>query len=150
MNENQKRLEQRVVQAANSALSEKGYVSPIDVFIRMGLLAPSHLENWRKGRLRYLEAAIQGNLSKISKAMAFFRKWARDRSLKPSETPYLARTKGPRRNLQFSKSGAPGIERLYRTHYVSPELSEKKRETQLIRCAVDPQGTRQDPSVRSG
>src|SRR5712671_6961752 len=30
--------------------------------------------------------------------------------------------------LQFSKSGDPTIERLYRTHWVSPELSERKRE----------------------
>jgi hypothetical protein len=52
MNENQKRLQKRVVEAAEAALSENGYVSPIDVFIRMGLLAPSHLESWRKGRLR--------------------------------------------------------------------------------------------------
>jgi hypothetical protein len=30
--------------------------------------------------------------------------------------------------LRFSKSGDPGIERAYRTHYVSPELPEKKQE----------------------
>jgi hypothetical protein len=128
MNSNGKRRLERVVEAAEAALSERGYVSSIDIFMRMGLLAPSHVESWRKGRLRYLEAAIQGNLSKISKTMSFFRKWARDRNLNPSETAYLARTTGPRRDLQFSKSGDPGIERLYRTHYVSPVLSEKKQE----------------------
>ncbi len=106
---------------------EKGYTSPIDVFLRMGLLAAVHLENWRRGRVPYLEAVIQGNLSKISDTMHFFRKWALDRNLKPSETAYLARTSGPRRDLQFSKSGDSGIEQAYRTHYVSPELSDKKR-----------------------
>ena len=30
--------------------------------------------------------------------------------------------------MQFSRSGDPNIERLYRTHYVSPQLSERKRE----------------------
>jgi len=30
--------------------------------------------------------------------------------------------------LQFSKSGDPGIEKSYRTHYVSPALSEKKQQ----------------------
>jgi hypothetical protein len=60
--------------------------------------------------------------------MSFFRKWARDRNLKPSETAYLVRTAGPRRDLQFSKSGDPDIERAYRTHFVSPELPEKKQE----------------------
>jgi hypothetical protein len=124
----QRPLEERVAEAANAALSDQGYVSPIDVFMRMVLLAPSHVESWRRGRLPLLEAAIQGNLSKISDIMALFRKWARDRNLKPSETAYLARTTGPRRNLQFSKSGDPGIELAYRTHYVSPELSERKQE----------------------
>jgi hypothetical protein len=33
-----------------------------------------------------------------------------------------------RRPLRFSKSGEPAIERLYRTHWVSPELSQLKRQ----------------------
>jgi len=124
----QKSLEKRVVRAAEAALYDHSYVSAIDLFTGMGLLAPSHVENWRKGRVRHLEAVIQGNLSKISRTMALLRQWARSRNLKPSETAYLARTRGPRREPQFSKSGNPDIERFYRTHYVSPELSEKKRE----------------------
>ena len=51
----------------------------------------------------------------------------RARGLKPSETAYVARTRD-RRPLRFSKSGDEGIERAYRTHWVSPELSERKRE----------------------
>jgi len=124
----QRPLEDRVVETAEGALAEQGYVSPIDLFMRMGRLASVHAESWRKGRLPYLEAAIQGNLHKISETMALFRKWARNRNLKPSETAYLARTTGPRRDLQFSKSGDPDIERAYRTHYVSPQLSENKQE----------------------
>jgi hypothetical protein len=42
------------------------------------------------------------------------------------ETGYVARTRG-RQLLRFSKSGDPGIERAYRTHWVSPELSEQTR-----------------------
>jgi len=30
--------------------------------------------------------------------------------------------------LRFSKSGNPSIERAYRTHWVSPQLSERKRQ----------------------
>ena len=45
----------------------------------------------------------------------------------PSETAYVARTRD-RRSLRFSKSGNPDIERAYRTHWVSPEPSESKRE----------------------
>lgn len=45
----------------------------------------------------------------------------------PSETGYVARTRD-RRPLRFSVSGASGIERAYRTHWVAPELSAAKRE----------------------
>jgi hypothetical protein len=121
-------LEERVVEAAEAALSIQGYVSPIDVFTRMGLLALTHVEDWRNGRLPYLEAAIQGNPSKISSTKALFMEWARNRNLKPSETAYLARTVGARRDLQFSESGDPDTERFYRTHYVSPALPERKQE----------------------
>jgi hypothetical protein len=74
-----------------------------------------------------LERVVTANLSKISKAMRFFRGWARRRELKPSETAYVARSRG-HATLRFSKSGNPSIERAYRTHWVSPKLSERKRE----------------------
>jgi hypothetical protein len=81
---------------------------------------------WRRGRVEYLERVTFANLGKISTAMRSFRRWAQARGLKPSETAYLARTRD-RRPLRFSKSGDAGIEQAYRTHWVSPELSEKKR-----------------------
>jgi hypothetical protein len=46
--------------------------------------------------------------------------------LKPSQTSYVARSRG-RQQLRFSKSGDPAIEAAYRTHWVSPQLSEAKR-----------------------
>ncbi len=48
----------------------------------------------------------------------------RDRGLNPSETDYVARTRD-RRRLRFSVTGEDAIERAYRTHWVSPELSER-------------------------
>src|SRR5260370_35303485 len=44
-----------------------------------------------------------------------------------SETSYVAR-KPSRQTLRFSESGNPTIERLYRTHWISSKLSERKRE----------------------
>jgi len=117
-----------VVEAAEGALAEQGYVSIIDVLTRIGYLAPVHVDDWRKGRFACLEELIFVNPDKIANAMSRFQVWARNHNLKPSETAYLVRTTGPRRDLQFSKSGDPGIERIYRTHYVSPELSERKPE----------------------
>jgi hypothetical protein len=121
-------LTQRVIRAAEAALADHQYVSAIDVLTGMGILAPSALADWRKGRVDFLERVIQGNLHKISDSMAIFRSWARDKGLKPSETAYVRRTRTGTVNLQFSRSGDPKIEQAYRTHYVSPALSERKQE----------------------
>lgn len=64
--DNEQKLEARVIQAAEGAVSRQQYVSPIDVLCGMGLLAPRQVESWRKGRIDYLERVIQGNLKKIS------------------------------------------------------------------------------------
>lgn len=77
------------------------------------------------------------NLSKLSTAMRCFRLWARRRGLTASETAYVARTRD-RRRLCFSVSGDPGIERAYRTHWISPELSDKKRERLVERESRPP------------
>lgn len=124
---NDRRLEQRVVAVAETALSEHGFVTAIDIFLGLGWLPASSEQAWRQGRIPYLERVLTANLSKISKAMRFFRAWARRRGLQPSETAYVARARG-RATLRFSMSGNPSIERAYRTHWVSPRLSERKRE----------------------
>ncbi len=126
---NQRELESRVIRAAETALSSQQYVSAIDVLCGMGLLRAAQVDLWRKGRVDFLERVIQGNLSKISSSMAIFRRWALEKGLKPSETGYVRRTRGGTLPLQFSKSGDAAIEKHYRTHYVSPELSERKQQT---------------------
>lgn len=121
------RLRERVVRAAEAALADHSYVSAIDVLRGIGFLAHPHVDLWRKGRIDFLERVIQGNLHKISSSMAMFRRWALETGLKPSETRYIRRTRGGILDLQFSKSGDPQIEKSYRTHYVSPALSERKQ-----------------------
>ncbi len=128
MHHNQSKLESRVHRAAEAALSRQKYVSAIDVLCGMGLLTAAHVDDWRKGRVDFLERVIQANLSKISSTMAIFRRWAAEKGLKPSETGYVRHTRGGTMALQFSKSGNPGIEKRYRTHFVSPALSEKKQQ----------------------
>jgi hypothetical protein len=122
-------LERRVTRAAEEALAEQRFVSAIDVLLGLGWLAPSHLDRWRQGRVDSLERVVQANLSKITVAMAAFRCWAHDRGLNPSQTDYVARTRD-RRQLRFSVSGDAAIERAYRTHWVSQDLSERAVERQ--------------------
>ena len=124
----QDQLRGRVVRAAETALAHQQYVSAIDIITGAGLLAPTHVESWRKGRIDFLERVIQANLKKISLSMAMFRQWALAHGLKPSETRYVRHTRAGTVDLQFSKSGDPAIEKSYCTHYVSPALSERKQQ----------------------
>jgi len=103
------------------------YVSPLDVLVGIGWLDLGAVKRWRQGQIDDLEHVIQTKLPRISEAMRLFRSWATEKGLFASETDYLARTP-QRQRLRFSRSGNPTIERLYRTHWVSPELSESKRE----------------------
>jgi hypothetical protein len=119
-------IERRVARAAEALLAKRKFVTAIDVLVGIGWLEPRRVDEWRQGRVDYLERVTVANLGKISSAMGSFRPWAQARGLKPSETAYLARTRD-RRPLRFSKSGDAGIERAYRTHWVSPELSQRKR-----------------------
>jgi hypothetical protein len=125
--DNRKKLSDRVIKAAEAALAARKYVSPIDVLVGMGWLDPGAVKRWRQGQLDHLERVVQANLSRISEAMKLFRSWASAKGLIPSETHYLARTPS-RQTLRFSKSGNPTIEKLYRTHWISRELSANKRE----------------------
>lgn len=105
----------------------------------MGLLHDSQVDFWRKGRVEFLEQVIQGNLGKISSSMEIFRRWAREKGLKPSETAYVRRTRGGTLPLRFSKSGDPVIEKNYRTHDVSPVLSERKQQSIQEKLSQAPQ-----------
>jgi hypothetical protein len=120
------KLEKHVARVAEEALAERSYVTAVDVLVGVGWLQPRRVDEWRQGRVDYLERVVEAGLGNISTAMQLFRRWALDRDLSPSETAYVARSRG-RRPLQFSKSGDPAIERAYRTHWVSPELSEQQR-----------------------
>lgn len=120
------KLEQRVDRAAEAALQERQFVTAIDVLVGIGWLPAQRVDEWRQGRVTCLERVATANLAKLSDAMHLFRSWATRRGLVPRETAYVARTRD-RRPLRFSTSGNPDIERAYRTHWVSPALSEAKR-----------------------
>ena len=128
------RLEERVTRAAEATQAEQCYVSAIDVLLRLGWLALSHLDLWRQGRVECLERMVQAGLGKQSTAMSTLRTWATRRGLTPSETLYVARTRD-RRLLRFSVSGKQDIELAYRTHWVSPDLSAAKAER--LRAAMN-------------
>ena len=42
------------------------YISPVDVLIKMDILSVKDYENWRFGRVPYLERVCKTNLNKLS------------------------------------------------------------------------------------
>jgi hypothetical protein len=120
-------LADRVAKAAEAALAARHFVSAIDILVGIGWLDAQAVEHWRRGQIDCLEELVRANLQRISEAMRLFRSWATARGLLASPTAYVGRTP-QRQTLHFSRSGNPAIEVSYRTHWVSPELSEKKRE----------------------
>jgi hypothetical protein len=131
-------LADRVAKAAEVALAARQSVGAIDVLVGIGWLDTSSVERWRRGQIDCLEEVIRTNLPRIAEAIQLFRSWAIGRGLFASQTAYVART--PRRQfLRFSRSGNPAIEESYRTHWMSPELSEKKRERLAEKASRPPE-----------
>lgn len=131
-------LADRIAKAAEATLAAQNYVSPVDVLVGIGWLDSGTVERWRQGRIDCLEGVIQTNPPRISEAMTLFRAWAAGKGLLASETAYVARTP-QRQALRFSRSEDAIIERQYRTHWVSPTLSEKKRENLTAKANQAPE-----------
>ena len=115
---NREELKKRAHQVADELVSEKGYVSPVDLLMRMGKLTLKDHEDWRRGRVPYLERVCSMNLAKLAVTMKELERYARCENLKPSRTVYMRWGKGCKQKLRFTTSGKPHIEELYSTHYV--------------------------------
>ncbi len=119
-------LRQRVEIAAAATLRESKSVSPVEVLGRIGWLPPTFVSQWRQGRLDCLEDGLAVGPAKLATAMEYLRAWAEAAGLVPSQTEYLAATRD-RRPLRFTAGDDEAAEELYRTHWISPELSAAKR-----------------------
>jgi hypothetical protein len=108
----------KIVKAVDAALQSENFVSPIGVFIGMGLLEQQVVDEWRKGRVPYLEKVIKCNLAKANRILRILRMHAHDLKLKPSVTVYKRKNKGRETPLQFSKSGERNLEEAYSRHFV--------------------------------
>ncbi|GGI33461.1 hypothetical protein GCM10010987_74500 [Bradyrhizobium guangdongense] len=120
-------LADRVAKAAEAALDARQFASAIDILVGIGWLDLEAVERWRRGQVECLEEVVRIDLPRISEALRLFRSWSVAQGLLATRTEYVARTPH-RQMLRFSRSGNPAVEEAYRTHWVSPALSEKKRE----------------------
>jgi hypothetical protein len=86
----------------------------------MSFLTRQHLEDWRRGRVPYLERVINCNLVRLNRLLRVLRFHAHGLNLKPSLTSYMRYEKGPKQRLQFTKTRDAKLEEAYATHFVWP------------------------------
>jgi hypothetical protein len=117
-------LQERVSRAAAEALEQQQWVGPIDVMTRIGWLSSSVVDAWRRGLVPCLEDSIQcGDPSRLELCLGLLEQWALNRSLKPAEANYRARTRSLDEELRCTRSGNPEMEQRFRTHFVAADLS---------------------------
>ena len=125
---NDRELAGKVHSAMYRQCRERGYAAAVDVLMDLGYLKKEQYENWRHGRVPYLERVCTVNLSKLSTIRHEMRVYARKANLKPSFCYYKQwAVKGKTIPLRFSKYGKEDIEKQYATHFVdSKRVAELK------------------------
>lgn len=108
----------RISRAVAAILDRGDVVTPIEVFQEMRLLEPGGVQEWRRGRIPYLEKVIRCNLSSAGRILRILRMHAHALNLRPSLTVYRRRGKGAKVPLQFSKSGVGAVEESYSRHFI--------------------------------
>ncbi|WP_082927420.1 hypothetical protein [Paenibacillus oryzisoli] len=63
---NRQDLQKKVRHTVHQLAWEKGFVSPLDLFLKMDKISPKLVEEWRFGRVPYLEKVLLGNLGQFS------------------------------------------------------------------------------------
>ena len=132
-----------VARAIAEIMKTQDFVSSIDVMIQMQRISKDDYENWRFGRVPYLERVFLGSLGKANRILRILKLHAQSIHLAPSQTAYRRWGKGKKHlTLRFSKSGDPNLEKAYSTHYLiksrtkkrsdqSPELNARKPKKEM-------------------
>jgi hypothetical protein len=119
-------------------LNHQQVVIPVDVFVELGWLHPTHIDSWRVGRLRDLVQLSPVPVARLIEALTILRRWADEHGLVPVDIEYVSRTRD-RHTLQFTVDGDPATEALIRTHWTPAGLPAAKQEkvTQSLQKVPD-------------
>lgn len=137
---NDKELIGKVHSAVYHQCQRRGYAAPVDVLMEIGFLPKQKYEDWRFGRVDYLERVCMVNLRKLSFIMRQMRVYAQKTGLKPSFCYYkqwsVKKKNGQGHKLviplRFSKSGDLEIEKWYATHFVDSKKAAELKAQQNI------------------
>ncbi|MEU8321500.1 DUF2293 domain-containing protein [Nonomuraea sp. NPDC048881] len=115
-------LARRVAEAAEIALTNRHYVTFIDVVTGLRWLRSRHVDLWRQGRAGTLAELAAVDEERLLVTAGLLREWALAKGLRPVETPYVAGTRD-RRDLRFTSGHGQDA---FRVHWLSPDLSEAR------------------------
>jgi len=121
-------LRQRVISAAERVLEVKGYVSPIELLMQMGLLAPSHVRMWEKGVDESLFPSIQCGAKKLAKTFLLFKEWAAENELTPVKAALRSSGRDQSHELTVTGEDVPEMESFFRTYYAPADITPRKLE----------------------
>lgn len=130
---NNKKIEKEVKRRVHQNRYEKGFVCAVDILMQLNYLTKKDYEDWRFGRIEYLEKVCSVTLSKLTLINKLIRKYSTELDLKGSWTGYNQYGKGVKRRLRFSKSGQKNIEDRYATHYIDSERINELKEMKASR-----------------
>ena len=68
-NYNKDKYYPKVVNAVGKILETRNEISPIDIFLTMGMLEKKKLKIWENGQVPYLEQVLHGNSSKLNRVL---------------------------------------------------------------------------------
>ncbi len=119
-------LRNRIKLIGKEIIEEKGYLTSIDVLLKLDYLSEKDYENWRFGKVEYLEKVCGVNLKKLSTINKTIKEISGQWNLKKSWTAYNKYGKEKKIRLRFSKTGIEQIEEAYSTHYINIEKTKNK------------------------
>jgi hypothetical protein len=111
-----------VSRAIAEILQDGEVVTPVEVLLRLQRISQQQYDDWRFGRIAYLERAFLGSLGKAGRILRIVEFHSASLGLTPSRTEYRQWGKKGRNRrivLRFSKSGEPRLEAAYSTHFLT-------------------------------
>ncbi len=120
---NDKELIPKVHNAMYQQIQKRGYATTVDTLMDIGILRKADYENWRNGKVPYLEKVCQINLKKLGFILRQMQSYGKKNGLKESWTFYKQWSRKGKSTVQlrFTKTGDENIERRYATHYIKPK-----------------------------
>lgn len=116
-----------VARAIAELMKAEDVVTPIGVLMQMERISKEAYEDWRLGRVPYLERVFSGSLGKANRILRILKLHAESLHLVPSQTVYRRWGKGKKHlALRFSRSGEPNLEKAYSTHYLVKSRMKKE------------------------